>query len=130
MEERVRPAKRRHDKEDPMDDDPLAVVSAFGDACNAHDLDTALSHCADNIVFDGTTPPDGQRVVGQMQLRAVWQPIFADPSTRVEVEETIVTGDRVVQRCLYSWGEGHVRAVDLYRVRDGKIVEKLSYVKG
>ena len=24
----------------------------------------------------------------------------------------------------------HVRAVDLYRVRDGKITEKLSYVKG
>jgi hypothetical protein len=24
----------------------------------------------------------------------------------------------------------HVRGVDLFRVRDGKVVEKLSYVKG
>jgi hypothetical protein len=25
---------------------------------------------------------------------------------------------------------GHVRGVDLFRVRDGKVAEKLSYVKG
>jgi len=31
---------------------------------------------------------------------------------------------------LYSWSDGHVRAVDLYRVSIGKIAEKLSYVKG
>ena len=41
-----------------------------------------------------------------------------------------MAGDRVVQRVRYSWDEGHVRLVDLYRVTDGKIVEKLSYVKG
>jgi hypothetical protein len=35
-----------------------------------------------------------------------------------------------VQRCRYSWGAGHVRAVDVYRVAGDKIVEKLSYVKG
>jgi hypothetical protein len=25
---------------------------------------------------------------------------------------------------------GHVRGVDIFRVRDGKLAEKLSYVKG
>ena len=25
---------------------------------------------------------------------------------------------------------GHVRGVDVFRVRDGKVAEKLSYVKG
>jgi hypothetical protein len=35
-----------------------------------------------------------------------------------------------VQRCSYSWGDGHVRAVDTHRVVDGKITEKLPYVKG
>jgi hypothetical protein len=25
---------------------------------------------------------------------------------------------------------GHVRGVDLFRMRDGKVAEKLSYVKG
>jgi hypothetical protein len=36
----------------------------------------------------------------------------------------------VVQQCLYTWGDGHVRAVDVYRVSGGKITEKLSYVTG
>ena len=30
----------------------------------------------------------------------------------------------------YSWNGGHVRGLDLFRVRDGKVAEKLSYVKG
>jgi hypothetical protein len=36
----------------------------------------------------------------------------------------------VVQRWRYSWGSGHVRGVDLLSFRDGKVAEKLSYVKG
>jgi|SRR5581483_11967886 len=110
--------------------EPLEVVTAFGAACNAHDLDAALSLCADEVVFEGTTPPDGEHVVGKADLRTVWEPIFENSAAHVEVEETIVSGDRVVQRCLYSWGDGHVRAVDLYRVESGRIAEKLSYVKG
>jgi hypothetical protein len=108
----------------------LEVVMAFGAACNGHDLDAALDLCADDIIFEGTTPPDGQHVVGHAELRKVWTPIFENALAHVEVEESIVVGDRVIQRCLYSWGDGHVRAVDLYRVRSGKVAEKLSYVKG
>jgi hypothetical protein len=36
----------------------------------------------------------------------------------------------VVQLWRYSWADGHVRGVDVIRVRDGKVAEKLSYVKG
>ena len=93
-------------------------------------LDAALSLCASDVVFESTTAPDGERVVGHASLRKIWKPIFENPGTHIDVEETIATGDRVLQRCLYSWGDGHVRAIDLYRIRDGKIVEKLSYVKG
>jgi ketosteroid isomerase-like protein len=107
-----------------------SVVEAFGAACNAHDLDGALAWCSDVFVFESTTPPDGERAVGHEEARRIWEPIFANLATRVEVEETIVAEDRVVQRCVYEWGDGHVRAVDLYRVVGGKIVEKLSYVKG
>jgi hypothetical protein len=39
-------------------------------------------------------------------------------------------GDRAVFRWHYSWGNGHVRGVDIFRVEDGKVAEKLSYVKG
>lgn len=112
------------------DADALAVVTAFGDAWNAHDLDAALSHCADDLVFESTAPPDGERAVGLAAVRAAWAPLFADPSTHFDVEETIVAGDRVVQRSRYSWDGGHVRLVDVMRLADGRIVEKLSYVKG
>ena len=57
-------------------------------------------------------------------------PIFADTSTRFEEEEAFSAGDRVVQRWRYTWNGGHVRGVDVFRVRDGKVAEKLSYVKG
>jgi hypothetical protein len=46
-----------------------------------------------------------------------------------------VTGKRpVVDRALvlwrYDWVDGHVRGVDVMRVRDGKVVETFAYVKG
>jgi ketosteroid isomerase-like protein len=113
-----------------LTDDAEAVVAAFGRACNEHDLAAALQFCSTDFVFESTLPPDGDRAVGHDGARRIWEPIFADPATHVDVEETIVAGDRVVQRCVYGWGDGHVRAIDLYRVTDGKIVEKLSYVKG
>ncbi|MEZ4660598.1 MAG: nuclear transport factor 2 family protein [Caldilineaceae bacterium] len=47
----------------------------------------------------------------------------------------ICLADRAVLRWRYSWraaedAAGHVRGVDIFRVRDGKVAEKLSYVKG
>jgi hypothetical protein len=35
-----------------------------------------------------------------------------------------------VVRWRYAWGDGHVRGVDVFRVRGGLVAEKLSYVKG
>jgi hypothetical protein len=40
-----------------------------------------------------------------------------------------------VLRWRFTWSEpdgspGHVRGVDVLRMRDGKVAEKLSYVKG
>ena len=55
---------------------------------------------------------------------------FADPESRFEPEDTFAMGDRGVQLWRYSWSDGHVRGVDVFRVIDGKVSEKLSYVKG
>jgi len=30
----------------------------------------------------------------------------------------------------FYWASGHVRGVDVFRVRDGRVAEKLCYVKG
>jgi ketosteroid isomerase-like protein len=113
------------------DSDALAVVTEFGDAWGRHDLEAALAMITDDCVFDATGPaPDGARHVGRDAIRAAWQEIFADVSSGFEAEETFASGDRVVQRWRYSWADGHVRGVDVFTVRDGKVAAKLSYVKG
>jgi len=109
----------------------LDVVDAFGTAWEGHDLEATLALVTDDCVFEATGPgPDGSRYEGRDAVREVWQPIFDDTSATFEPEETFAAGDRVVQRWLYTWSDGHVRGVDIFRVRDGRVAEKLSYVKG
>ncbi|MUL66711.1 hypothetical protein BOO86_19720 [Mycobacterium sp. CBMA 234] len=111
--------------------DSIKVVDAFGAAWADHDLEAALAMLTDDCVFDATGPaPDGAQCVGVEAIRSVWKPIFEDPTSNFEVEETFHAADRVVQRWRYNFDGGHVRGVDLFRVRDGKVAEKLSYVKG
>ena len=53
------------------------------------------------------------------------------PALRFTTEEQfVVPPDRAVVRWRYDWGDGHVRGVDLMRVREGRISETFSYVKG
>jgi len=111
--------------------EPRSVVEAFGAAWAAHDLDAALGYLSDDFLFDATGPsPDGTAHTGIEEVRVAWKPIFDDRSSTFEPEETFASGDRVVQRWRYSWNGGHVRGVDLFKVKDGLITEKLSYVKG
>ena len=111
--------------------DPLEVVDVFGAAWAAHDLDGALALVTDDCVFDSTGPaPDGTRHVGREAIRTAWRPIFDDSDSLFEVEDAVGFGDRVVQLWRYSWEGGHVRGIDVFRIRDGRVAEKLSYVKG
>jgi SnoaL-like domain len=81
-------------------------------------------------------PPDGERYVGQAQVGGIWERFFrSSPSAIFETEEIFAAGDRGVIRWLYRWVDGagkpgHIRGVDVVRVRDGKVAEKFSYVKG
>ena len=111
--------------------DAIETVTLFGACWERHDLDAALALITDDCVFDNTDPaPDGTSYVGRDAIRGAWQPIFGDADSRFDIEETFGAGDRVVQRWRYSWADGHVRGVDLFTVRDGRVTEKLSYVKG
>ncbi len=91
-----------------------------------------------DCVFENTAPaPDGERHEGQPAVRAVWEQFFrSSPGATFTIEEIFAAGDCCVVRRLYRWQgtagnpTGHVRGVDLFRVRDGKVAEKLSYVKG
>jgi ketosteroid isomerase-like protein len=91
----------------------------------------------DDCAFESTGPaPDGVRHEGPAAVRAAWERLFADTAEpSFTWEETAAYGDRGVVRWRFSWRnpdgtEGHVRGVDVITVRDGKIAEKLSYVKG
>lgn len=114
-----------------IDVETEALVARFNDAWGAHDLEATLALCTDDVVFESTGPaPDGDRREGQDAVRAAWKPIFDDADAHFTAEEAFTAGDRYVQRWRYDWGDGHVRGVDVFRVRDGKVAEKLSYVKG
>jgi ketosteroid isomerase-like protein len=114
----------------------LAVVRQFNEAFNRHDVDAVMALMTDDCVFDSTRPPpDGERIEGQARVRAFWEEFFRrSPRARFEAEEIFATGDRCVVRWTYHWvrdgNPGHVRGVDLFRVREGRVAEKLSYVKG
>jgi uncharacterized protein (TIGR02246 family) len=107
------------------------VIDQFNEAWIDHDLDRALSMLTDDCVFDATGPaPDGTRCQGREAIRAAWKPIFDDAGSRFDIEEMTVIGDRAVALWQYNWADGHVRGVDVFRIRDGRIAEKFSYVKG
>lgn len=110
----------------------LDTVERFNDAFNAHDVDAVMRLMTDDCVFESTAPaPDGDRVVGQAGVRRVWEDLFrSSPDARFVAEEIVVADDRCVVRWRYEFGQGHVRGVDVIRVRNGKVAEKLSYVKG
>lgn len=114
----------------------LDVVVRFNDAFNRHDVPAIMALMTDDCVFDSTRPPpDGERLVGQAAVGAYWQALFdRSPAARFEAEEMFACGDRCVVRWTYHWVRegkpGHVRGVDVFRVRDGRVAEKLSYVKG
>jgi ketosteroid isomerase-like protein len=126
-------------------DDPTAeaasamtrsTVERFNGAFNRHDIDAIMGCMTDDCVFENTRPaPDGTRLVGQAAVRACWEEFFArSPHARFETEDLFTAGNRCVVRWIYTWirdGQpGHVRGVDVFRVRDGKVAEKFSYVKG
>jgi ketosteroid isomerase-like protein len=120
----------------PADDAALAVVHEFNEAFGRGDVDAIMQSMTDDCVFENTSPaPDGEQYVGQVAVRRFWHDFFANTvNPRFETEDIFATDDRVLCRWRFTWGvppaQGRVRGVDVFRVRDGKVAEKLSYVKG
>ena len=120
-----------------MENNVIALVRAFNDALNARDADGMMRYMTPDCVFENTYPaPDGTRYVGQTAVREFWQEFFQNASAaRIEVQEIIAFENHCVMLWTYHWTDangasGHVRGIDLYRIENGLIAEKLSYVKG
>lgn len=115
----------------------IAAVTRLNDALNRHDVDAVMAAMTDDCVFDNTyPPPDGQRYEGQDAVRAFWDDMLhSSPHAHFATEEIFASGDRCVVRWRYTYdgpdgAAHHIRGVDVLRVRDGKVAEKLAYVKG
>ena len=114
-----------------------AALARFSAAFGSGDVDAIMALMTDDCVFEATGPaPDGVRQEGAEAVRAVWVEVFGQTrDAAFTEEESYAGGDRGVLRWRFDWtGEdgtpGNVRGADVLRLRDGKVCEKLSYVKG
>ena len=112
------------------------VIDRFNEAFNRHDADALASLLTDDTVFEDTSPaPDGRKIEGKAAVVAFWRTWFAQNADAVfDAEDVIVSGDRAVVRWVYrkmrNGQPWHLRGVDIFTVRDGKVAAKLAYVKG
>jgi uncharacterized protein (TIGR02246 family) len=114
-----------------MGEDTRSVIERFHEAFNAHDLDALADLWCEDCVFEDTSPPDGTRHTGRDSVLAACRDFFAQsPNAHFDIEELDTAGDRAFVKWRYTWEDGHVRGVDLMRVRDGRVLESLAYVKG
>ncbi len=123
--------------EDPVTRTTLEAVRRFNEAFDRQDVDGVMAAMTEDCVFENTCPPpDGERYAGQKSVRGFWTRFFrSSPSASFTAEEIFAAGDRCVVRWRYGWAgkdgaPGHIRGVDIFRVRDGKVCEKFAYVKG
>lgn len=118
-----------------MEQDSLAAVERFNAAVESHDPAAVAAAVTEDCIFESTMPPDGDRHEGRAAVEAFFRKLFESGERSFDVEEAFATGDRVVVRWRHRWVDhdgqpGSVRGVDVFRVRDGRVAEKLSYVKG
>jgi ketosteroid isomerase-like protein len=110
------------------------VIRKFHEAFDRHDPEAMEDLVADDCVVENTNPaPNGSRLVGKAACLANWQGLASSTGTWFAREEVFVTGERVVIRWRYCWGEDDsqsIRGVNLMRVCGGRIVEAMGYVKG
>jgi len=115
----------------------VRTVLEFNEAFNRHDVVGMMKCMSEDCVFEDTNPaPDGTAYKGKDAVTRYWQAFFGEsPQAHIEIEEISGMGLRCVMRWKYDWVDGdgkkgHVRGVDIFKLKDGLICEKLSYVKG
>ncbi len=114
----------------------LDVVRRLGAAVDRHDVRAVVALLAPDCRFESTTPPDGETVLGAQAVGEVFAALFRSArERRFDTEEIVPAGERATVLWTHRWTDpdgrtGHVRGVDVFRVRNGLVAEKLSYVKG
>lgn len=114
-----------------------AMLQAFADAWNRHDVDALMSAMAPDGVFEasGGNAVDGQRYEGASAVRAAYAAIFETyPDAHWGNARHFVTGDRGLSEWTFTgtMKDGkrvEVTGCDVFTFRNGKIAIKNSYRK-
>lgn len=108
----------------------IEAVERLDAAFDRGDIDAFMAAMTDDCVWESFTPaPDGRRHEGQAAVRQAIAE-FLDTSPVFDRDQMFACGDRATVRWRCRFDGGRVRGVDVVRVRDGKVAEILSYVKG
>jgi taurine dehydrogenase small subunit len=116
----------------------LETLRAVLDAFNRHDLDTIMSHFADDCVFESPRGPDccGQRFVGKQEVRrGLAQRFRGIPDVHYSQDDHFTAGNRGVSEWTITGTavDGthvDVRGCDLWTFADdGTIIRKNSFWK-
>jgi predicted SnoaL-like aldol condensation-catalyzing enzyme len=115
----------------------VRLVIEFNEAFNRHDVAGMMKLMSEDCVFENTDPaPDGAIYTGKEAVTRFWQDFFAQsPHAHIKIDEIFGFGNRCIMLWRYDWedasgAKGHVRGVDIFRIQNSFICEKLSYVKG
>lgn len=117
-------------------DETLTVVTRFENGFNARDLDATMTDMTEDAVFEHVAPPG--KSIGRFEGRDAVRAVFASldehfPNFDLRATEIFAQGDRATCRWEIEWdgpdgGRAHARGVDVFRMRDGMIAEKLTYM--
>jgi ketosteroid isomerase-like protein len=109
----------------------------FYEAFNRHDVSAMMQLMSEDCVLETSGPaPGGDVYTGQEAVMRYWQDFFREsPGVQLDIEEIFGLGLRCVARWRYTWldeqGEmSTVRGVDILRIKNSLISERLSYIKG
>ena len=112
------------------------AVDRFNEAFNRHDADGLAALLTEDTVFEDTSPqPDGKRIEGKAAVVEFWRGWFTrNADAHFDAEDIIVSGSRAtvlwVYRKMRNGQPWHLRGVDVFTVREGKVAAKFAYVKG
>lgn len=117
--------------------DDLALLTAFAEAWNRHDLEGLLALVTEDCIFETAAGPEahGTRHRGKAALREVFPAAWKTwPDARWLAAVHVPAGGRAFSEWTFCGTdrEGRVtevRGVDLFEIRDGLIARKDTYRK-
>ena len=109
------------------------VIKQFNTAFWDHEPSGLEAIIADDCILENTGPaPEGATYKGKDACLKFWSGIASNKDMYFDTEGVDILDDRAIIRWHLHWGPSavdSVRGVNIMRVRDGKIVEALGYVK-